>query len=207
MPQSFRHWNLFRALRILLSRIQEALWRRSWPALEQPAQGIPHPEHFKSIRTRMVADICIATAYAFGNDAAAEPAQGAVSSGLLLLSPLGLAGTCLLEQLAEVSVSPGGSRIMMVDESIHNNPTNLLEQNSPQSQLCWLIERIDYVAHKVGIGSAACFSRFFRGQGSMFFDIARSTVLKDEALDTFLESEMLDLSELANLEFSPGLDS
>ncbi|CAK4032487.1 Hypothetical predicted protein [Lecanosticta acicola] len=165
---------------------------------------MPHPERLKSIRARMVADISIASAYAFGNDASVDPAKGAVSSGLLLLSPLGLAGTCLLEQLVEINVSPGGRRIMIVDSSITHRA---LESRPIGAQLEWVVERIDYLAQRVGIGSAAGFSRFLRGQGCVFFDIARSTVLEDDALNTFIENELLDLSKLDRMRFSPGEES
>lgn len=33
MPHSFRYWNLWRSLRIVVSRVQETVWRRSWPRL------------------------------------------------------------------------------------------------------------------------------------------------------------------------------
>ena len=169
IPQAHRHWNKWRCLRIMLSRLQEAIWRRSWPTLSRPSEPVPDSEHYRMIRSRMVSDICIASAYAFGNDYNAEPPRGSMSSGYLLLMPLCLAGTCLLEQLAEPTVSPGGSRMILVDEPLH---TDLFNQTS--TQLAWIIERIDYINEKVGVKWAGSIGKFLKGECKIYYDLGRS---------------------------------
>ena len=169
IPQAHRYWNKWRCLRILLSRTQEALWRRSWPTLAGPSYRIPDAEHYRSIRNRMASDICIAIAYAFGNDPSAEPERGAVSAGYQSVMPLCVAGTCLLEQLADPITSPGGSRMIIVDEPLH---TDLFNQTS--TQLAWVIERMDYIAKKVGVKWAAAMNKFLKGETKIYYDIGRS---------------------------------
>ena len=169
IPQAHRYWNKWRCLRILLSRTQEALWRRSWPTLSQPTLLIPDAEHYRSIRNRMASDICIAVAYALGTDPSAEPTKGSVAAGYSLIMPLVVAGTCLLEQLADPITSPDGSRLIFVDRPLY---TDLFNQTS--TQLAWVIERMDYIANKVGVNWAAMMNSFLKGQKRVYYDIGRS---------------------------------
>lgn len=169
IPQAHRYWNKWRCLRILLSRTREAIWRRSWPTLSQPEQPIPDSEYYRAIRNHMASDICIACAYAFGNDASAEPSRGAMSAGYLLVMPLCVAGTCFLEQLAEPVTSPGGSRMIYIDRPFH---TDLFNQTS--TQLAWVIERMDYIANKIGINWAAALNKTLKGEKNVWFDLGRS---------------------------------
>ena len=117
----------------------------------------------------MVNDICVAATYALGNDSSADPPRGAVCSGYLLINALALAGTCLLEELAEPIVTPGGSRMILVDEPLH---LDVFDQTS--MQLAWIIERLDYIANKVGIKWAAQMSRTLRGEKKIYYDLDRS---------------------------------
>jgi hypothetical protein len=136
----------------------------------------------------MASDICIAVAYAFGNDSSAEPTKGSVAAGKILLGiilsetsanhtqqgyalimPLVVAGTCLLEQLADPITSPGGSRMIFADQPLH---TDLFNQTS--TQLAWVIEKMDYIANKVGVNWAATMSSFLKGQKKVYYDIGRS---------------------------------
>lgn len=168
-PQAHRYWNKWRCLRILLSRTQEALWRRSWPTLLGFSNRIPDAEHYRSIRNRMASDICVAVAYAFGNDASAEPEKGSVSAGYLLVMPLCISGTCLLEQLADPITSPGGNRMVLLDRPLH---TDLFNQTS--TQLAWVIERLDYIATKVGVNWAGSINKLLKGQSKVYYDMGRS---------------------------------
>ena len=160
---------MWRCLRIVLSRLQESLWRRSWPTLARRSQTLLDLEHFRLIRTRMTNDICIATAYAIGNDSSADPPKGAVSSGYLLITPLFLAGTYLLEQLATLTVTPGGSRMIHVNEPLH---LDLFDTAS--TQLAWIVERLDYIAYQIGIGWAARMGSLLAGRTPLYFDLGRS---------------------------------
>lgn len=168
-PQAFRYWNFWRVLRVLLSRLQEALWRRSWPVLATPEMPIPQPDHFRSIRNRMVNEICVATCSVFGNDNAAQPPSGSVASGQVLLNPLTVAGTCLLETLAETTISPEGNRLILLDRPYHLDP-----YNQTSTQLAWVVQKVDYLHEKVGIRAARSFSEWLKGEDSEYFDLGRS---------------------------------
>jgi hypothetical protein len=166
IPQAFRHWNLWRSLRIVLSRTQEAIWRQSWPILPTAP---PNPEQYRAVRKRMTSDICVAVAYAFGTDNSVEPPKGSVSSGYLLMIPLTLAGTCLLEQLTESITAPDGGRMIIVDEPLHFDPAN-----ESSTQLAWIIERVTYLGHKIGIGWAMAAKKFLCGERKIYYHLGRS---------------------------------
>lgn len=168
-PHAFRYWNLWRVLRILLSRLQEALWRRSWPVLATPELPIPQPDHFRAIRNQMVNDICVTTCSVFGNDDAAQPPRGSVAFGQVLLTPLVTAGTVLLEALAELTISPGGGRLILLDRPYHLDP-----YNQTSTQLAWIIQKVDYIAEKVGIRCAKSHSEWLKGGDDEYFDLGRS---------------------------------
>lgn len=117
----------------------------------------------------MTADICAAAANAFSNGSSAEPPRGSVSYGYLCITPLSLAGTCLLEQLAEPSMSPGCSKIIHIKDSLHLDPFN-----PSSTQLAWIIGKLDYIADKVGVKWATATSRFLKGKGQVYYDLGRS---------------------------------
>lgn len=54
----YHYWNCWRTMRILLTWMQEALWRRSWPTLVQSMGGLVDPNYYKGIRNGVVADLC-----------------------------------------------------------------------------------------------------------------------------------------------------
>lgn len=170
IPQAHRKWNIWRCSRITLSRLREAIWRRSWPTLTQPSVPVPSSDHFNAIRTRMVNDICISVAYALGNGPDIEPpSKGGVSSGIILSLPLVVAGTCLLEQLSQPVVSPGGSRMILVDVALHENP---FDQTS--IQLAWIIERLEYIGSRLGVKWAVSGAGFLKGERRIYYDLGRS---------------------------------
>lgn len=168
-PRAFRFWNKWRCFRILLSRMQESMWRRSWPTLAQPALQIPNSEYYRTIRARMMTEICTAAASVLGNDSTATPTTGSLSNGYIITLPLSIAGTCLLETLAEPIVSPGGSRMIVIDKTFH-----LDLFNSASTQLAWIIARLDYIGQKVGIQWACAMSKLLSGGCNAYYDLSRS---------------------------------
>ncbi|KAK0920760.1 hypothetical protein LTR57_009433 [Friedmanniomyces endolithicus] len=195
LPQAHRSWNTWRCLNIILSRTQEAIVRRSWPIL---AQVPPPSHHYRAIRDRTTIDICLAAACVLGDDSIDDPPEGSIASGYQLVVPLFLAGTCLLEQLAEPSVSPGGSRIIFVDESLHAAPSN-----EASIQLAWIIERLDYISGQ-GIRWAFSFSKLLKGQSRVYYDVGRSRVVQEAEMEESPNNELLDLSSV--VEASSGED-
>ncbi|TKA83385.1 hypothetical protein B0A55_01010 [Friedmanniomyces simplex] len=187
LPQAHRDWNIWRGLNIILSRTQEAIVRRSWPTL---AQAPPSPQYYRTIRDHMTTDICVAAACALGNESTADSLKGSIANGYLLIFPLFLAGTYLLEQLAEPSVSPGGSRIILVDEPLHTDPFT-----EASVQLAGVIERIDHI-NGLGIQWAASVSKILRGECRVYYDLGRSRVVREAEIEALLGSEVLDLSSV-----------
>ena len=165
-PHTVKQWNLWRSLRVLLSRSQEAIFRRSWPTL---TQAPPPPHHYRTIRAGMATDICVAAASVLGASSTSEQVSGSISRGYGLIYPLCLAGTCLLESLAEPTVSPGGSHTILVSEPLHTDPLN-----HSSTQLAGVIARLDYIEKRIGIRWAASVSRFLRGQTRIFYDLGRT---------------------------------
>jgi hypothetical protein len=117
----------------------------------------------------MATDLLITTATLLGTDPSAEPPASALAKGYAIIEPLSLAGTCLIEQLTEPQVSPGGTRMIVLDEPLH------LDLFNPVStQLAWVVARMDYIAEKIGIKWAAFKSRLLSGQSKVYFDLPRS---------------------------------
>ena len=59
--------------------------------------------------------------------------------------------------------------MILVDQPLH---LDLFNQTS--TQLAWVIERMDYIAQKVGIRWAASMSKFLKGETKIYYDIGRS---------------------------------
>ncbi len=116
----------------------------------------------------MTTDICLAAACVLGDDNIADPPEALIASSYQLVVPLFLGGTCLLEQLAEASVSPGGSRMIFVDEALHARTPN-----EASIQLAWVIERLDHIG-ALGIRWAFSFSKLLRGHSRVYYDVGRS---------------------------------
>ncbi|KAK5170472.1 uncharacterized protein LTR77_005060 [Saxophila tyrrhenica] len=187
-PQALRYWNKWRCYRIPLSRLQEELWRRSWPALAQTSRRVPDSEHYRRIRGEMMADICTAAASLLGNDVASEPARGMLANAYPLVLPLSVAGTCLLQELVQPVLTPEGSRVILLDRPLH---LNLFDQRS--TQLAWVIDRLDFISGKIGIKWAAAWSRWLRGEDSISYDTARSVIVQGGASNELERGQLLDL--------------
>ncbi|KAK3673421.1 hypothetical protein LTR78_006655 [Recurvomyces mirabilis] len=187
-PAESRSWNFWRCLRILLSRVQEAVYRRSWPHLTQVP---PSPQHYREIRESMTTDICAGVAQRVGDDMSSEVRSGSVAAGLLSIWPLHIAGTCLLEELAESSTTPGGSRTLLLNRTLHLDP------NSATSvQLAWVIRRLDHIGGNYGIQWAYLTRRLLAGERGVYYNLGRSRVITDEERDQAIFEEVLDLSAL-----------
>lgn len=170
IPPMDRTWNTYRSMRILLSRIQEAVFRRqSGPfAFVSP----PGTEYYDSIRTQMTSDICISAAYAFGTDFEDDPPRCSISNGYILILPLSLAGSCLLEKLIEPETLDDGRRILRFTGPVHQDPTN-----PASTQLAWIIDCLEYIADRIGIHWAKGVAKFLRGEYNIRYDLESSYVI------------------------------
>ncbi|KAK4556885.1 hypothetical protein LTR86_005866 [Recurvomyces mirabilis] len=187
-PVENRSWNFWRCLRILLSRVQEAVYRRSWPHLTQVP---PSPQHYREIRESMTSDICAGVAQRAGDDVSAKVRPGSVAAGLLSIWPLHIAGTCLLEELAESGTTPGGSRTLLLNVPLHIDPNN-----ATSVQLAWVIRRLDHIGGNYGIQWAYLIRRLLAGERGVYYNLGRSRVVTDEERDHAIFEEVLDLSAL-----------
>ena len=59
--------------------------------------------------------------------------------------------------------------MILVDQPLHEI---LFDQTS--MQLAWIVERVDYIAEKVGIKWANAISRFLKGEKKIYYDLGRS---------------------------------
>lgn len=165
------YWNLWCSARILLSRLQEAIWRRSWPQLARPGLDIRNAEYHRSLRLCMTRNVCINTASVFGNDLSASPPAGSIVTGHFAIMPLHLAASCLLERLAVTFITSGGSRMISVDRPLHLDTSNPLSM-----QLAWIIDRLDYLTNNIGIKWAGTKRKDLCGETEVYFDLSRSWV-------------------------------
>ncbi|KAK4923917.1 hypothetical protein LTR49_008862 [Elasticomyces elasticus] len=150
---------------IFLSRTQEAVLRRSWPAL---ATIPPSPQHYRDVRNRMTDKICSAAVSVFAEDDTIASARKSIPVGLAFVAPLFLAATCLLEQLAEPLVSPGGSRTILIERPMHKDPLSFASL-----QLAGVIERLDLI-DRIGVRWSGALSKILSGQVLTIYDLGRS---------------------------------
>ncbi|KAK5114108.1 hypothetical protein LTR62_002677 [Meristemomyces frigidus] len=181
-----RSCNLYRCLRIVLSRIQEAIYRRSWPHL---ARSPPSPQHYRDIRERMANEICTAVGQQLNPVSATQearlPSTGAetlapasVAAGFISIWVLEIAGTALLEQLADTSISPGGSRTLVLDRPLHLDPAS-----ATSVRLGWVIGRLNMIAEERGILWARAVSEMLAGEKRILYILGRSRFSMDYEME------------------------
>lgn len=160
--------NRWCCLRIMISRLIEAIWQRSKPLLQHIWPIPPEKAYFQLNRIQMAKEICMRSTYALGNNALL-PQAGAVSSGYFSVIPLTVAATCLLEQLFESSLDSGEHYLPLMHEpQLENLPANVA------AQLNWIIGRLEHICQVVGIGWGRSGSHLLRGHKKVRFVLGRS---------------------------------
>lgn len=131
-------WNLWRNMRIMLSRTQEML-SKSFP--------LPNSErdeqlrYFRSVRRQMTDDICATIPVALGHASPAYSSSCVLITAYASVWPLFFAGSCALER-----VGPGAWSILM------GEPMPLgIKPNAAAAQAMWIMNRLEYISKKVGL--------------------------------------------------------
>jgi hypothetical protein len=147
-------WNMYRGVRIMVTRTQELLAQRFNPS---PSARQTQHSYFRAIRRQLTDEICATVPVQLGH------AQPAFSSPCVLVTsynsiwPLFFAGTCVLERIGQstgkVSSNAGSSAAM--------------------AQLVWILGRFDFISKEVGLRWADGVAATLRGE----FKIHDSAIL------------------------------
>jgi hypothetical protein len=137
-------WNMYRGVRIMVTRTQELLAQRFNPS---PTARQTQHSYFRAIRRQLTDEICATVPVSLGH------AQPAFSSPCVLITaynsiwPLFFAGTCVLERIGQsagnVASNPGSSAAM--------------------AQLAWILGRFDFISQEVGLRWADGVAATLRG--------------------------------------------
>lgn len=139
-------WNMYRAVRIMVTRTQELLAMRFNPS--KTARQAQH-SYFRAIRRQLTDEICAAVPVALGHS------QPAFSSPCVLISsynsiwPLFFAGTCVLERIGNSTGNPSSA----------SNVTS----SAAMAQLAWILGRFDYISQVIGLRWADGVAATLRG--------------------------------------------
>lgn len=145
-------FNMYRAVRIMMTRTQELLSLRFSPS---PSARQTQHSYFRAIRRQLTDEICATVPVALGH------AQPAFSSPCVLVTayntiwPLFFAGTCVLERIGQSS---------------GNIATNA-GSSAAMAQLAWILGRFDYISKVVGLRWADGVAATLRGDFKIHGDI------------------------------------
>lgn len=145
-------WNMYRGVRIMVTRTQELLALRFNPT---PAARLTQHAYFRSIRRQLTDDICATIPVSLGH------AQPAFCSPCVLVTaynsiwPLFFAGTCILERIGN-SASKG-----LADSA----------SSAAMAQLAWVLGRFDFISKEVGLRWADGVAATLRGDFKIHDDI------------------------------------
>lgn len=147
-------WNMYRGVRIMVTRVQELLALRFNPS--QVARQTQH-SYFRAIRRQLTDEICATIPVALGH------AQPAFSSPCVLITaynsiwPLFFAGTCLLERIGNSA-----------------GKTANTGSSAAEAQLAWILGRFDYISQVVGLRWADGVAATLRSDFKIIDDILPS---------------------------------
>ena len=131
-------WNLWRNMRIMLSRTQEMLCRRFQFSQSERDEQM---RYFLEIRREMTDDICATIPVALGHANPAYSSPCVLITAYASVWPLFFAATCALER-----VGPGAWSIL-AGEALSPGLTN----NAAAAQVVWILGRLEYISKNVGL--------------------------------------------------------
>ena len=131
-------WNLWRAMRIMLSRTQEGLCKEmNFSEADRKEQM----QYFRKTRRQMTDEICATVPVALGHASPAFTSPCVLITAYASIWPLFFAGTCALER-----VGPGALSILLEE-----TPPADLKLNYAAAQATWIMGRLRHISREVGL--------------------------------------------------------
>jgi hypothetical protein len=158
-------WNMYRGVRIMVTRTQELLAHRFHPS---PTARQAQHSYFRAIRRQLTDEICATVPVALGH------AQPAFSSPCVLVTaynsiwPLFFAGTCVLERIGQ---------------SAGNTASNT-GSSAAMAQLAWILGRFDFISQEVGLRWADGVAATLRGDFKIHDNIMPTQPPREEVART-----------------------
>lgn len=166
-------WNMYRGVRIMVTRTQELLVQRCNPS---PLARQTQHSYFRAIRRQLTNEICATVPVSLGHS------QPAFTSPCLLITaynsiwPLFFAGTCVLERISQSA----------------GNITSDAGSSAAMAQLAWILGRFDFISQEVGLRWADGVAATLRGDFKIHDDIMPSQNQREEATKTPELQRLLD---------------
>ena len=164
-------WNKWRVLRIMLSRTSEALSRKLDYSPERHAELVSYS---RKTRRVMASEICASVPPCLGHSGSMSTASCRLANAYGVIWPLYFAGTCTIERVGYGTWS-----------TRHKIPIpTVLMHSSAYAQSTWIVGRLEYIAHCVGLKWADGVAAPLRGEFR----------LQDHAVaDEYVTSRLTDL--------------
>ncbi|KAF2721700.1 hypothetical protein K431DRAFT_223660 [Polychaeton citri CBS 116435] len=143
-------WQIYRCIRIMLTRTQEMLVRR---CRIDPQERQSQIQYFKSVRRQLANDICAAIPASLGHATPWCKSKCTLISAYGCIWPLFFAGTVVLERIGTLW---DGDQV----------PTS-----AASAQVAWILGRMDYISREVGIHWADGVSATLRGDFRIHDDL------------------------------------
>lgn len=158
-------WNMYRGVRIMVTRTQELLAHRFHPS---PTARQAQHSYFRAIRRQLTDEICATVPVALGH------AQPAFSSPCVLVTaynsiwPLFFAGTCVLERIGQSA----------------GKTTSNAGSSAAMAQLAWILGRFDFISQEVGLRWADGVAATLRGDFKIHDNIMPTQHPREEVART-----------------------
>lgn len=144
-------WNLYRSIRIMLTRTQELLCRRmGLGGVEEERQTA----YFRNVRRQMTDDICAGIATQLGHAAPAYNSQCVIVTAYGSIWPIFFATTCALERIG----------FQVWNQLLRGRKRTIAPTGSAAyAQAAWLLSRLEYISKELGIKWADGVAATLRG--------------------------------------------
>lgn len=147
-------WNMYRSVRILISRTQEVVSRRfRFSDDERAAQHA----YFRAVRRQMTDEICATLPCVLGHSAPAYSSPCVLITGYNAVWPCLFAAVCALERVGLNIWEQAG---MTGEIAV---PPSDGDADAGVAQASWLLSRLDYIARHVGLHWADGIAQRLRG--------------------------------------------
>ena len=148
-------WNIYRILRIIITRTQELLCNQMAQPGEEAAMQAK-TQHFRAVRRQMTDEICSGIPSQLGHAAPALNSPCVLITAYSSIWPLFFATTCALERVG----------YDVWDGFLHASqgaPSREQNTSAAAAQVAWLIGRVKYIGTHVGLRWANGFASVLKG--------------------------------------------
>ena len=154
-------WNMYRGVRILITRSQELLCRRMKDHFSDAEREQQH-NYFRKVRRKLTDEICAGVPSRLGHASPAYNSPCRLVSAYNCIWPLFFAGTCTLERIGPDSWEATLSSLQ---------PLISQRASAASAQAAWILGRLEFISRVVGLKWAEGIAAVLRGDFRMHIDL------------------------------------